>query len=42
MLLVSAPPAGLFGKSLLGPHMLFLVGEGGTYSEGKWIAVTDV
>eukprot|EP00198_Chlamydomonas_reinhardtii_P012186 XP_001701523.1 glyoxal or galactose oxidase [Chlamydomonas reinhardtii] len=42
VLLVSAPPAGLFGKSLLGPHILFLVGEGGTYSEGKWITVTDV
>ena len=37
---VSAPPAGLFGKALLGPHLLFLLGAGDTYSEGVWITVT--
>ncbi|KAG2454819.1 hypothetical protein HYH02_000651 [Chlamydomonas schloesseri] len=38
---VTAPPAGLFGKALLGPHLLFLLGAGGTYSEGVWINITE-
>lgn len=37
--LVEAPPPGLFGQALLGPHLLFLLGAGGTYSEGVWVTV---
>lgn len=38
---ITAPPPGLFGQALLGPHLLFLLGAGGTYSEGVWINITD-
>ncbi|KAG2440056.1 hypothetical protein HXX76_004170 [Chlamydomonas incerta] len=38
---ITAPPPGLFGQALLGPHLLFLIGAGGTYSEGVWITITD-
>ncbi|PNH06684.1 hypothetical protein TSOC_006900 [Tetrabaena socialis] len=34
---IAAPPADLFGKAALGYYMLFLLGQGGTYSEGVWL-----
>ncbi len=37
---IAAPPASLKGLAPAGPYLLFLVGQGGSYSRGVWVNVT--